>query len=412
MNTKLDILELSSFLNGKTPGMAQRSSIELLASLFEIHFIDIKEIKQEQCTILFIASGGSEEKFLQIESKLPKPIILVSDSYNNSLPAALEISSWLHSKGKSFSHINIPSNPSQDFVETLELQIHETAKIQKALSAISNYKIALIGGESPWLISSKTDISYISDYYGPVFFETSTESIEREFFQEHCDDDESQKLIKMLSSSSKAPCIDEKSVAEAVKLYKVLKRFTQNNNVDALTIKCFDFLDSCKTTACLALALLNDQGIVCGCEGDIPSLWSMIVAKEICGGPTFMANPSSINVQENSIDFAHCTAPLSMGEQLLLDTHYESGIGIGIASSIKPGEYTLFKNSGELLEKSYCFHGEIIQNTNIAERCRTQVKFRFHDPNDLEKFKNTFLGNHTILIPGNHKQTLEKFISI
>ncbi|NCC47018.1 MAG: hypothetical protein EOM16_08295, partial [Bacteroidia bacterium] len=90
MNTKLDILELSSFLNGKTPGMAQRSSIELLASLFEIHFIDIKEIKQEQCTILFIASGGSEEKFLQIESKLPKPIILVSDSYNNSLPAALE----------------------------------------------------------------------------------------------------------------------------------------------------------------------------------------------------------------------------------------------------------------------------------------------------------------------------------
>ena len=40
----------------------------------------------------------------------------------------------------------------------------------------------------------------------------------------------------------------------------------------------FDIVKTCGTTSCLALALLNDEGIVAGCEGDMQTLLSMFLA--------------------------------------------------------------------------------------------------------------------------------------
>jgi L-fucose isomerase-like protein len=145
------------------------------------------------------------------------------------------------------------------------------------------------------------------------------------------------------------------------------------------------------------MALLNDEGIVAGCEGDIPALWTMLYAKYAYGEAAFMANPASSNRKECTIDFAHCTIPLSMVHGYRLPSHFESQSGIGIAGSVPSGRYRIVKISGKNLDQFYETEGDLIMNTNIPQRCRTQIRFRFASETEFERFMRVSKGNHIIL---------------
>lgn len=412
----LNVVLLSSLLNKTQPlSDTSRESLNLLRSLYNVNFTGEQFLDQvailNNFTAVFIETGGSEEKFLQIVDKLPKPIVLISDSYHNSLPASIEICTWLHNNNIMFKHLNIPANPSNKYLSEISEELSHLETIQCALNRISNYKIALIGDESPWLISSKIDREKVQKQYGAKFIDIDTKLVVELYNKEDASDKESLVLIEKLSKK-RGSLITDNSIKEAVRLYNVLKKLCEKHSINALTAKCFDFLDTCHTTACLALALLNDSGIVSGCEGDIPSLWSMIIAKEVCGSVSFMTNPSSIERTDKSVDFAHCSAPTSIGETFSLTTHYESQIGVGIAVNVTLGKFTLFKCAGTNLDKFYLFKGEVVQNTAVQERCRTQVKFIFKEKEDLDNYLESHLGNHAILIPGKHKTILKTYINL
>lgn len=412
----LNVILLSSDINKIQPlSDTSRESLNLLRSLYNVNFVNEQYIDKiaalNNFTVVFIESGGSEEKFLQILDKLPKPIVIISDSYHNSLPASIEICSWLHNNNIMFKHLNIPAIPSNKYLLEISEELTHLETIQCGLNRISKYNIALIGDESPWLIASKIDKERVQDLYGVIFIEIDTKEIVRLFNSEHAADNHSLQLIEKLSEH-KEETISDYSIHEAVRLYNVLNKLCKEQSINALTVKCFDFLDTCHTTACLALSLLNDSGVVSGCEGDIPALWSMIIAKEICGSVSFMTNPSSIERTDRSVDFAHCTAPTSIGDSFSLTTHYESQIGVGIAVNVALGKFILFKCAGDALDKFYLFKGEVVQNTAVQERCRTQVKFIFKEKEELDNYLESHLGNHAILIPGKHKSILRTYIEL
>ena len=184
---------------------------------------------------------------------------------------------------------------------------------------------------------------------------------------------------------------------EAARMYVALRSICTQHSLNALTLKCFGILNSCRTTACLALALLNDEGIVAGCEGDIPALWTMLYVNYAYGQPAFMANPASSDRRECTIDFAHCTVPLKMVHGYRLPTHFESDSGIGIAGSVPSGRYRIVKISGEKLDRFYETEGDLVMNTNIPQRCRTQIRFRFSSEKEFDRFLSVSKGNHIIL---------------
>ncbi len=413
MAKELNLITLTSRINDNKESItAKRESLEVLFSMFDVSNLTYEEYCKNtynQFTVVFIASGGTEEQFIKIAKDLPKPLLIISDSYQNSLAASMEIATWLKQNKIPYSHINIPADPSHKIKESVKDEILYLSKIQAVYSKISNYRVALFGGESPWLISSGVDKQFIREKYGISFIDYPISFLADKYNNEGESDPLSIGLYNLLKNK-RVSTLSEDAIKDAVKLYKVTKDICTAESIDAITIKCFDLISQCNTTACLALALLNDNGIVAGCEGDIPSLWSMIIAKELCNQQAFMSNPSSIERIDNSIDFAHCTAPLNMGEHYTLTTHYETGMGVGIRSEIKLGKYTLFKCAGERLDKFYIFSGDLVQNTSVAERCRTQVKFLFKSEDELNDFLNSGLGNHTILIPGKHVDILTRFI--
>ncbi|MDD2491140.1 MAG: hypothetical protein PHV12_02975 [Bacteroidales bacterium] len=373
---------------------------------------------QEEFAIAFIATGGTEQIFLSHWQKISRPLVILSDSFHNSLAASLEISTWLNNRKIKHKHLNFPINPSNEYMDNLHCEISILSNVHKAFKEITNTRVGLIGDASPWLISSDVDKFSLSSRLGVKFLDIPISSLEEKFHNMDSyngryalNSNESGNLINQYSELVTGGRTTE-DIVEAVKMYNAIKQIVQDNELNALSIKCFDIIGSCNTTACLALSILNDKGLVSGCEGDVPTLWSMIIARSLLNKPVFMANPSSIDRVSNTVDFAHCTSPLSFANTFTLPSHYESGIGIGVAAELLLGEYTLFKFGGESLDQMFCVSGRIIENTTVKERCRTQVKFLFESTEDIDSFINSHLGNHMVLIPGNFKKELDTFYEL
>ena len=348
-------------------------------------------------TVCFIATGGTEELFAGIWQKLPQPVTLLSDGYHNSFAAAKEIASFLDQRGVEHRLVNLPladegSDPAREGVAATarvnassELCANPYAE-QRVREALAVARIGLIGGASSWLIASDIDREYVSATYGAQFIDIPIAELETEYRAEIS-----------AQPQDAAPTYSREALADAEKMYRALLAICRKYRLNALTIKCFDLLDSCRTTSCLALARLSDEGVICGCEGDIPSLWTLLVAKALSGRPAFMANPSSSSADSLTVDFAHCTIPLSMCSSYSLPSHFESGIGIGVAGIIPEGPCNIIKIGGPRLDHIYQSRCEIICNTRIAARCRTQVRLRLASRAEFVRFMDCRLGNHVIL---------------
>ena len=414
----------------------------------------IESATEEIVNVAYILTGGTESLFIKLFgencSRLGN-ITIISDAYHNSLAASQEICTWLYNNGVQHRHIHIPLHSPDATLNRLptllctdspapqrcECHSKVAATSAKAASteaagteaagteaasaktasdeatsadalvkALGGCTIGLIGEASPWLIASGIDKEALSERCGVSFREISIGTLAdkylgyRELWKNHTLSAgaraELDEVLCRFSCSLEGDRTAE-DLSDAAIMYLALASICKEEHLDAVTVKCFDLLSSCKTTACLALALLNDNGIIAGCEGDIPSICTMLAVYKALGRPSFMANPASIDSDNLSIDFAHCTIPTVMVESCTLPSHFESGIGIGINGEVPLGNYTLCKLSGKTLERSLICNGRLVKGEYLSNRCRTQVRFIFETKAEFDAFCKARVGNHIIL---------------
>ena len=381
--------------------------------------------------VAYILTGGTESLFIKLFgencSRLGN-ITIISDAYHNSLAASQEICTWLYNNGVQHRHIHIPLHSPDATLNRLPTLLcaespapqrcecnagvaairegTEAATADALVKALGGCTIGLIGEASPWLIASGIDKEALSKRCGVSFREISIGTLAdkylgyRELWKNHTLSAgaraELDEVLCRFSCSLEGDRTTE-DLSDAAIMYLALASICKEEHLDAVTVKCFDLLSSCKTTACLALALLNDNGIIAGCEGDIPSICTMLAIYKALGRPSFMANPASIDSDNLSIDFAHCTIPTVMVESCTLPSHFESGIGIGINGEVPLGNYTLCKLSGKTLERSLICNGRLVKGEYLSNRCRTQVRFIFESKAEFDAFCKARVGNHIIL---------------
>ena len=77
------------------------SELEKYYTVKLIDYQDMDKLGSDDFKIIFIATGGVERLVIQHFERLPRPAILLADGMQNSLAAALEISTWLRGRGMS-----------------------------------------------------------------------------------------------------------------------------------------------------------------------------------------------------------------------------------------------------------------------------------------------------------------------
>jgi L-fucose isomerase-like protein len=193
----------------------------------------------------------------------------------------------------------------------------------------------------------------------------------------------------------------------AARLVVALRQVVGAHRLDACTVRCFDLLAAARTTGCLALSWLHDEGIVAGCEGDVPAtltmLWMQLATNEL----TFMANPQDLDPQTNTLWLAHCTIARRIVSRYELRSHFESSIGVGIAGHLEPGLATVARVGGADLRSLYVSDAEIVADGDNPQRCRTQVQLRL--ASNVDELLTAPLGNHHVLARGHWASTLREY---
>lgn len=349
----------------------------------------------------FIASGGSEELFIRYNDTLPAPFFLLYDAYHNSLPASLEIASAI-SDGKEGSCTveRIDSLSTETVLAYLHLQ--QTARL------IRSTRAALVGPPSPWLVASTIDTSALTQMLGIQFtFVQPGEVIER-YTNTSCLSPDNVLLQNTLQANSLPHSICSAELEKALTMHQCLESILKEKNANAITLRCFDLINECGASPCLSLALLNQKGIPAACEGDVPSLMTLLSAMFLTGKPAFMANPNAFDNTSNTVELAHCTLPLNMPQSYRLTTHFETGCSVAVDGRFVPGRpYTLVKWAKERLERFYVDEGTSIPCEYSLNRCRTQLKIQLDS--SFESFQKKGMANHVILVEGHYKSLFERW---
>ena len=345
----INLKPIYSFLHKKNKDLMNEDLLfidEINNFLVQEDLLIVENAKDALFNIVLIGSGGTENLFLKQLKEDDEPIVILSTSRNNSLPACLEIKTYLENHNKLCFLLAGDENHIANMIKHI-------ATIISAYKSVKDNRLGLIGGASSWLIASPVEPKVIYTNFKQNIIKIKMSELEELIAQE-----EKEMLdLKHINHSNEliAKAENQEDLEMALVIYNALKKLVSKYRLNGLTIRCFDIIKKYKNTACLALALLNEEGITAGCEGDIHSLVTMHIVNSLTNRSSFMANPSKFNYEDQSVMLAHCTVPLNMVTSFKLMTHFESGLGIGIKGELPEGRITLCKIAPDYtLENTLC----------------------------------------------------------
>ena len=372
---------------------------EFLGSLkvaFDLKGDNYSDYGSHALDLIYVCTGGTEGTFKRMFPELQKkqhgPFRLLTSGKSNSLAASLEILSYLRQH-------NIKGEIVHGTTEYVNRRLQLLEKAGLSRRHLAGCRLGIIGQPSDWLIASYANRETIKWGCGIELVDIRMQQLTD--------------AIAAIPESMPDETSDVENIRQSLpgahRIYLALKTIVKQYNLQGFTLRCFDLLSSFHNTGCLALAKLNSEGYVAGCEGDVPAMITMMIARSLTGYSGFQANPASINPETGEVLFAHCTIPFNMVERYELDTHFESGIGVGIRGYMKEGPITLFKVSGDL-ERHFIAEGELIRNQADPNLCRTQQVIRLSDINKVKYFLKNPIGNHHIVLAGHHQALLEEIL--
>ena len=330
----------------------------------------------EENQVVAVLSGGTEAQFMDLikEKKidLKRPIYLMVSGFSNSLPAALEILSFIRQRNgiaKIMQH-----EKDIIFPDVSETDSLTRTPLEKVLKNEKKMRLGLIGKSQDWLIASQVDAK-------EVLKKMNCELVEIPFEE--------------LSSIG----VVDPGMPGAEAIYERVKEIIAKHKLDGVTLRCFDLFTTCKNTGCIAVSKLNDEGIPAGCESDIPVLLTMMACKKLTGEPGFMGSPARVQ-SDGQILLAKCTIALKMTKKHEFTSHFESGIGVAIHGEVEPGDYTLVKLNPDL-KRLLAVNVQVTRCQYEKNMCRTQIWLQ-STPIVSQYLLTSPLSDHHVLIKGHH----------
>jgi L-fucose isomerase-like protein len=370
-NMLLSIDKLNDFLNDKSPDLIIVQSITFANGAY------ITEVLRKfNVPILLWA--------------LREPVIDGGRLRLNSLTGAFSAGNVLHSFDRQFEYVF--GSPNE---ENVIKKITSSVKAVEVKKALSQLNILQIGHTPQGFGFGRALDSEISKIFGANLI--SIEARELIDKAKSIDDSEAEEYLndakKRINNLDK---IDFKNVIAFAKLYKAYAEYIRDNNIGAISSRCWpDFFTNYGTPVCAVLAMLNDLGVPSACEVDTYGALSMYIGSKLTNKATFFGDPVSLNDEENTITFWHCgTASTSLaredtgacagvhcnrkiGPTLEFGCKAESNVTIFRVGKDADGSFRFFVSKGEAIDKPQQFYGTSIvvkTNNNAFEIVNNAVK--------------------------------------
>ncbi|MBN1268573.1 MAG: sugar isomerase [Kiritimatiellae bacterium] len=188
----------------------------------------------------------------------------------------------------------------------------------------------------------------------------------------------------------------------------VLRAIMARHGLQVVTVgECLGtVMDVARTTACLTLSLLNDDGYRAYCESDFVVIPAGLLMGGISGAPAFLNDPTFPH--HGLVTLAHCTAPRCMsGKQLdpvRLVTHFESDYGAATKVEFRKDQVVTNVLADFEARRWLGVTGTIV-DTPFLPICRSQMDVRLDC--DTGELARQMRGFHWVTCYGSYLKELK-----
>ncbi len=371
---------------------------------FRWHDPDVSatELAASDALLLLVLSGGTEQLGMSVISRWKGPLAILAHPGDNALAAAIEMLALARSTGH--AGVIIQASPGWRDGVSLAFALAKThASLRRAtIGSLGSREVEIM---TPWALEGA-----VSEVWGPQLVHLPLGQLVR--YSREADMQAAQDIVdEMRAQAPRVVEPDARAMLGSARIYLGLKRIVEEHGLDAVAVHCFALLTPLANTGCYALARLNDEGVPATCEADIPSCLTMLFMRYLTSAPSFLANPSSIDLGSDTVVFAHCSIPPSMCATYSLRSHYESNLGVGIAGELEPGPVTVVRIGGKDLREIYAASGRLVECGDREDLCRTQLSVRFDRPEDARLLLSRPLGNHHMIVRGDWTHQINQYCS-
>jgi len=122
------------------------------------------------------------------------------------------------------------------------------------------------------------------------------------------DDPEVQKIVDSIKQYADVSGVKPQSVLRSAKLELFLRRFKQDNAIDAFGIQCWTSIQAnYGVCSCTTMSRLGDEGCPCACESDIMGTLSMHAAMLASDSPAGLADWNNLHNEDDELaNIWHC----------------------------------------------------------------------------------------------------------
>ncbi|MCE4612654.1 MAG: hypothetical protein F7C07_02335 [Desulfurococcales archaeon] len=354
--------------------------------------------------IIVVLSGGTDRMIYYIASRLGVPTLVFAQQYHNSLASVREAIAALRYEGRD---VIVEYARLEDLEEVLAPYIDA----HKAISELKGSRIGLVGKPEPWLLIRR-EPELVKTRFGVEVVDIPWEEMLET--AKKADSSDVARVMSRLKSEFGNIEVSDERLENAVRLYLAMKSLAEKYGLSAMAVEARDMLDESlrEWGPYLGVALLSDDGIPTDYEVDHDGILTKLILHRLTGEQGFMANLTRI--MENRVIFSHCTIPTKMIDvrSSTLMTYYETERSVAIRGALKEGAIMTFARfGGPRLDKVMVGKGRVVRGLiGDPNLCRTQV--------ELEVYGNPYtlveksLGNHTILVYGDHVKKIEYFAKL
>jgi L-fucose isomerase-like protein len=161
-------------------------------------------------------------------------------------------------------------------------------------------------------------------------------------------DEQVEQRKEQLKATFDVSTLSQYQVDKVAQLSAKLDGFYRMHSLSALAIRCWpEFARDFGVSPCAAMSLLQSEGLILACEGDIDGALSMIAHKALGAETPFLFDFSQVDFEQDFALFWHCgVAPCNLWDgscNRSLDTYFAGGKGVTADFVLKSGQLSVLR---------------------------------------------------------------------
>lgn len=310
---------------------------------------------------------------------------------------------------------NLYKSGYRDFTYKVSSEIDEDwLDAVRMISALRECRIGVLGSRAHGFYNVGVDELALYRKFGCV---TEFSELSEAYSHPYSDEDAAY-YAKKVETLFDGSAVTSEQKSRVARLCASLKAFFRAKRYSAVAVRCWpEFAAGFGIAPCASMSLLQDDGMIFACEGDVDCALTMLCHAAAGADAPFMADLSQVDEEANTALMWHCgVAPRSLCAAdctPTLDTYFAGGKGVTAGFVMKCGRVELARlDSVNGKYRLYLEKGEAVPMQKLLTGTYAKVRFDRPASEVTDRVILNGLAHHVSMVYGDHGRAFEIFAKL